>query len=123
MDAQDKSSLIMTSVAALLILSVAAFLGMAYHFVKQDNARVLNELAISEQAYIEKMTKCVTDDYVFMVDGTAIEKPTSDFISSGFGRYNVSYDDTGKQVIMTTLQTTPKTRSSHGISPIFFFMP
>lgn len=38
----------------------------AHHFVKQDNARVLNELAISEQAYIEKMTKCVTDDYVFV---------------------------------------------------------
>ena len=59
MDAQDKSTLIMTRVAGLLILSVATFLGMAHHFVKQDNARVLNELAISEQAYIEKMTKCV----------------------------------------------------------------
>lgn len=49
MDAQDKSTLIMTSVAGLLILAIAAFLGTSYYLVKQDNTRVLNELAISEQ--------------------------------------------------------------------------
>lgn len=89
MDAQDKSTLIMTSVAGLLILTIAAFLGTSYYLVKQDNMRVLNELAISEQNYTEKMAKCVTDGYTFVVDGTAVEEPTSDFISSGFGRYNI----------------------------------
>ena len=123
MDAQDKSTLIMTSVAGLLIFTIAAFLGTSYYLVKQNNTRVLNELAISEQNYTEKMAKCVTDGYTFVVDGIAVEEPTSDFISSGFGRYNISYDDTGKQVIMTTLQPAPKTSNSHTTSPIFFFMP
>lgn len=73
MDAQDKSTLIMTSVAGLLILAIATFLGTSYYLVKQDNTRVLNELAISEQNYTEKMAKCVTDGYTFVVDGIAVE--------------------------------------------------
>lgn len=70
--------------------------------------------------YIDRMESCIRNGYTFVVDGTEMEKASDDFPSTSFGKYNVTYDDAGKQVIMTTLQPSPR---SYNSAPVFFFMP
>lgn len=81
-----------------------------------------NTLAGLERAqsdYAKTMKECAEDSYVFIVDGTLVEKPTDEFIQDSFGKYNVAKDTVGKQIIMTTLQQKD-TRTEY--QPVLFPM-
>ena len=116
MDAEKKCTIIKCSIAGIVFLAMCFYIGTIAKGIHEQE----EQIQIAQAEYVSKMESCLREGYSFVVDGTRIEKASDDFPSTSFGKYNVTYDDAGKQVIMTTLQPAPR---SHSSAPIFFFLP
>lgn len=115
MDTETKCNFIRWIIVILFIVTVILYFGNTCRLLRNNE----KDIAIAQSEYTDKMNACVEEKYSFVVDGTEIAEVSNEFVGSSFGKYNVAYDDTGKKVIMTTLQPTPRNNSS---IPFFFFL-
>lgn len=102
----------------MLAVVIAIGIGGLYGLHTTTNT-TLASLEKAQSDYAKTMKECAEDSYVFVVDGTEVERPTDEFIQDSFGKYNVAKDTVGKQIIMTTLQPED-TRTEY--QPVFLPM-
>lgn len=114
MDAEKKCTIIRCTIVGIVLLAMFVYVVTIAKALHEQE----EQIQIAQAKYVSKMESCLREGYSFVVDVTRIEKASDDFPSTSFGKYNVTYDDAGKQVIMTTLQPAPR---SHSSTPIFLF--
>lgn len=122
MEIESKKNLAYGVLSLFCIVFVCLVSYIIYDRCVNGTERTLEYLAEANETYCDKMEECKIKGYEFIVDGTTLAEVPDEFITSSFGRYNMVYDDAGKQVIMTTLQSHPQTREhSYTTMPMFFW--
>ena len=112
--------LIKLIMAIFLVTVISTLCYLTFNYYINSSERTLAYMTEVNKTYCDQMIKCKAEGYDFIVDGITLVEVSDEFITSSFGKYNTVCDDTGNQVIMTTLQPQLEDRSNT-TTPIFFW--